>query len=418
MIALYLGFEITLAGWTILSCEGDVQIMFYLATVIVLCLLGAVILGKQKKNLYCGTLAALALVSVGASLALRMDLAGGTGSHSEQFFEDSIIMVAVFIFTYVMIRYTSVYRMEIFNRMIILLLPMSLLIARLRGEATGGAYIISFFGVLIFALILAGYPFAAAYFLTRPEEKYLRGDIRSLPMNLTFFLIYNLVLYSISTVCREFGLVLVLGIASTVLFYHRCKNFQTKLIYSVLCASGAGLAAIFTSHIHDRVLIWLHLKDIQPDDDLAGKAESILYLFENLPRAGFWGNGLGTTPTSLIPTLNSDHAFATIILEYSVIFAAAILFCGIVLIKCLLKGCYTENAHAYYLNLTAGLLVGATMLIHVGSNLGSFITAGVGFPFLSEGSSVNSMFAILLAINVAIHERGRKNNGLSKRKER
>lgn len=417
MIALYLGFEITLAGWTILSCEGDVQIMFYLATVIVLCLLGAVILGKQKKNLYCGTLAALALVSVGASLALRMDLAGGTDSHSEQFFEDSIIMVVVFIATYVVIRYTSVYKMEIFNRMIILLLPMSLLIARLRGEATGGAYIISFFGVLIFALILAGYPFAAAYFL-RPEKKYLRGSVRSLPISLTFFLIYNLVLYILSSACNEFGLVLVLGIASTVLFYDRCKNFRTKLIYTVLCACGAGLAAIFTSHIHDRVLIWLHLKDIQPDDDLAGKAESILYLFENLPRAGFWGNGLGTTPTSLIPTLNTDHAFATIILEYSVIFAAAILFCGIVLIKCLLKDCYTESAHAYYLNLTAGLLVGATTLIHVSSNLASFITAGVGFPFLSEGSSVNSMFAVLLTINVAIHERGRKNNGLSKRKER
>ena len=183
---------------------------------------------------------------------------------------------------------------------------------------------------------------------------------------------------------------------------------KTKAMYTAVCAGGALLACTFTGHIRDRVIIWMNLSEILPGHELEGQAESILYLYSNLPRSGFWGYGLGSVPVSIYPTLNTDHAFVALLLEYSIFFAAGVLIIGALLVKSMLADCRTENMYDYILNLSCALIVGSMVLIHIGSNLGSSITAGIGFPFVSDGISVNSMVTVLVAVHCAVYERGRK----------
>ena len=336
-------------------------------------------------------------------------------SHSKQYFEDLILMLIVFGLVYFIVRFTRIYRLKTVNLIIIAALPAALFITRISGEKSGGAYI-SFFGILIFAVVLVGYPFAAAYFLSREENRYLHGGVRSMPLNLALFLGYTFILYIGCVICNEFGLLLVVGITSTMLFYIRSKNFRTKLLYTAVCGIGALLSCIMIGHIQERIYIWMHLSEITPGDPLAGKAESVLYVFRNLPRAGFWGNGLGSIPVSIYPTLNTDHAFVALMLEYSLVFAVIILLISVLYVKALLAGCHADNLYDYILNLCCALIIGTIILIHIGSNLGSSITAGIGMPFVSEGSAVNIMLAALTAVHCGIYERGRR-HALSEEKE-
>lgn len=423
MLLLYLGFATAVACWTL--CSGLITTeemkLFYLLTLLVLLVAETVMtfVGRKKRNLYsCGT-AMLILANVGASLAYRMNQVktetADEVSHSEQYFKDLILMLIAFGLVYFIVRFTRIYRLKTVNLIIIAALPATLFITRISGEKSGGAYI-SFFGILIFAVVLAGYPFAAAYFLSREENRYLHGGVRSMPINLASFLAYTFMLYIGCVICNEFGLLLVVGITSTMLFYIRSRNFRTKLLYTAVCGTGALLSCIMIGHIQERIYIWMHLSEITPGDPLAGKAESVLYVFRNLPRAGFWGNGLGSIPVSIYPTLNTDHAFVALMLEYSLVFAAIILLISILYVKALMAGCHADNLYDYILNLCCALIIGTIILIHIGSNLGSSITAGVGMPFVSEGSAVNIMLAALTAVHCGIYERGRR-HALSEEKE-
>ena len=132
-------------------------------------------------------------------------------------------------------------------------------------------------------------------------------------------------------------------------------------------------------------------------------------------RTGFWGNGIGSLPVSIYPTLNTDHALVSLILEYSLIFAVIVVLCGGLYVKVMMEECFADDMYDYILNLSCALIVGAIVLIHIGSNLGSSITAGIGFPYVSEGSAVNIMLLILTAIHCGVYERGRE-NALSEKK--
>ncbi len=415
MLLLYFGFAAAVACWTLYSGLAATAEMksFYLLTVLVLLAAETVMTfaGRKKKNLYsCGT-AALILANVGASLAYRMNQVetetADEVSHSKQYFGDVILMLIVFGLVYVTVRFTRIYQLKIVNLIIAAALPAVLFITRIVGEESNGAYI-SFFGILIFAVVLAGYPFAAAFFLAREESRHLHGSVRSMPLNLALFLGYTFILYAGCVICNEFGLLLVVGITSTMLFYIRSRNFRTKLLYTAACGVGVLLSCILIGHIQERIYIWMHLSEITPGDPLVGKAESVLYVFRNLPRAGFWGNGLGSIPVSIYPTLNTDHAFVALMLEYSLVFAALILLIGILYVKALLAGCHADSPYDYILNLSCALIIGSIILIHIGSNLGSSITAGIGMPFVSEGSAVNIMLVALTAVHCGIYERGRR----------
>ena len=55
-----------------------------------------------------------------------------------------------------------------------------------------------------------------------------------------------------------------------------------------------------------------------------------------------------------------------------------------------------------YLNLTCGLIVGFIILVDTASCFGSFITAGIGFPWISDGAAVNIMLTVLMAVHCGL----------------
>ena len=399
MIVLYYIFCCALWIWTnnsITSYQASDRAV-YVFLVIGFLVVGSVAYLKWKH----GILIPLMLANVGASIAYRTSPEAVFG-----YFRDMNYMCIAFVAIYLVIRYTKIYQWKIGNLLCMAALPVILLVTRLTAEKVNGAYL-DFFGMQIFGLILMAYPFVIASAMAQPEKKYLRNHIRSLSMNLVGLLGYTFVLFIGCAICNEFGLLLVLAMTATIIFYIRCRNIFTKMAYSGACLGGAFVVSLLASHVQDRMRIWLDLKSAAANPDLQVKAETVLYLFRNFNRAGFWGNGIGNLPKSIYTTLNSDHAFVTLIHDFGLLMAILVLILGVLLVKWMLFESEDMNLYDRYLNLSCGVITGLILLIHIASNLGSFVTAGVGFPWVSDGTMTNMMFTVLLAIHCGVNDKKR-----------
>ena len=414
MVWAYLIFSLFLGGWTYVSQpEQPIELLLtYAAYVGLTLILGGLVwqVWYRPGKASCGVILALTLSNIGASIAYRM----GPEQMSE-FLLDLMLMIPVFLAVYLTIRFTRIYSLGLLNWICMAALPVVLVGARLTGAITHGSYLY-FCGIMVFGIVLAGYPFVVAHFMRIPQTRYRGGNVKNLSWNLMGLLLYTFLLFGGCVLCNEFGLLLILGLTATVIFFIRCKNLVTKCVYSLLCAFGAGFACMRISHIRDRVQIWVQLEHVGNNEVLAAKAESVLYLFRHFKRMGWWGNGLGNLPKSYYPTLNSDHVLVTLINDYSVIFAVLALILGILYVKWMLTEVPQQNVYDRYLGLTSGLIVGFMLLIHVASSLGSSITAGIGFIWASAGSAVNMMLTVLLAVHAGIMERQEKRNVVLQRK--
>ena len=413
MLGLYFGFLLSLSGWTLISCpptlEAGENFLFYMFTLLLLSVLALHLeVFCFESNMYLTSMGVLVLANTGASLAYRMQSYLKV-NHSQEVFWDFLFSTIIFIVVWFVARYLEkIYRWKWLNLLYLVLLPLVFLVARL-GKPVGGSYL-TVHGVLVFGIVLAIYPFAAAFLLTRKNKKHLFGTVRSMSFPLFCFLLFTFLLYCGCILINEFGILLILGCTSTALFYISSKNLRTKLLYTGLGAGGAILAASCISHIHKRVFIWLHLSEITPSHELAGEAESVLYLFRNFHRTGIWGDGLGSVPLGIYPTLNTDHAMVAILLEYSAVFFLELVLTGWVVFKGMNAAYQATTRYDYLLNFSCALIFGAILLIDLGSILGSSITAGIGYPFVSEGGSVNMMLAVLLGVHAGVYGRGKEND--------
>ena len=170
------------------------------------------------------------------------------------------------------------------------------------------------------------------------------------------------------------------------------------------------MATSIISHLRGRVQIWLHPAAAFCNTSLKEKAESVLYLFRNFESMGWGGKGIGNLSKRIYPTLNTDHVLILLMNDYSVLLAFLVMILGIVFVRWMLI--LPKNVCAYdkYLNITTALTVCFIMLIDISSNLGSFITAGIGFPWISDGSSVNIMLTGLMAVHCGLLGKGREEN--------
>lgn len=103
--------------------------------------------------------------------------------------------------------------------------------------------------------------------------------------------------------------------------------------------------------------------------------------------------------------------------DYGLFMAIFMIVLGAVFVRWMLIEGENMNAYDKYLNLSSALIVGCVILIHIASNLASFITAGLGYPWCSDGTSANVMFTILMAVHCGIVGR-RGRNELQERYER
>ena len=406
---IYAVFSVSLFFWTTDSIryENNVPYMGYLGGVIIVgSIIFILMLISKKKNLnHCllGMVIVAILINLGMSVNYRCSDVSGPVLEIMRgtYLADLIPMMIVFAVVYLLIRYTKLYRFKGVNVAVALGMILSIFGARLSGKMTGGSYLY-FAGFMIFGLVLMGFPFVAAWFLTSDENRYWKGKVNNISWNLLCFLLYTFVIYGGCVLCNEFGLLLIIALTSTVLFYIRCKDWKSKVFYTVSCVGGALIAGLRISHLLNRIRIWIDPMGAYYDSNLAEKAESILYLFRHVYSMGWWGNGIGNLSRRIYPTLNSDHVLILLMNDYSIILSAMAIVLGIILVRWMLVEPKDACAYDRFLNLTCALVVYFIILIDLASNLGSFITAGIGFPWVSDGSSVNIMLTTLVAIHCGL----------------
>lgn len=396
---IYLCYVLALWIWTNFSVVQDMEAhKYYFYLMLGLGFVGIVtfVIWHKKRKIQVGPMIALVLANLGASVAFRMGIESVQG-----YLQDFIYMVGIFLVVYLVVRYTKLYRIKVLNVLCIIALPVILYYTALRSETVNGAHLY-FFGIMTLGIILAGYPFAVATFMASPEKYYRNGNVRNLSLNMMGFLVYTFILFGGCALCNEYGLLLVMAMTATIIFFIRCHNWITKVLYSIACLAGALLVCVAVSHVRDRVTIWLNLKAAVNNEALAAKAETALYLFRNFNRMGFYGNGIGNLPESIYRTLNSDHVLVTLMNDYGILIALFVVVLGVIFVRWMLIEGKNMNVYDKYLNLSSALIVGFVILIHVASNLASFITAGLGYPWCSDGTSANAMFTLLMAVHCGI----------------
>ena len=403
MLIGYTGFSILLAVWVWLS--GVVtNPKSYLCMVIYMLVLGVTVCTTWDKKSHTKreALIALVLVNLGLAMACRMGekLFG-------QYMLDIFLMSIAFLIVYVLVRYTRLTEVPILNWMLMALLPVALFAARF-GKMVNGSYL-TICGVPVFALVGIGYPFVVAYMMKLPETKFLGGNIKHLSKPLILLLGYTVLLFFGCAITNEFGLLLILGITATSVFFVKCKNYVSKLIYTSGCVAGAAAAANWVPHIHERIDMWLYLEEAIRNPVLKDKMGWNLYLFQTLKQTGWFGKGNGSmSKFGVYGTLNTDHSYITLINDFSLFIALGITILACVWIWSIMKTTEGARTYDYYLHLSIGLIIGMLFLLHISSNLSSFITAGIPLAFISNASAVNIMLAMLLAAHTAVDERRRE----------
>ena len=253
------------------------------------------------------------------------------------------------------------------------------------------------------------FPFIASYLLSSKEDAYVGRNVQNLSWNLFILLSYTFILYLASILNKEFGLVFLIGATTCVLFYVHCRNTNTlaKIFYTGICAAGALTAAEFVPHIRDRVQLWFH-PELADSAEMKRKAEAVLYLFRYYKKnMGWYGRGIGTLSKSRVPTLRSDHVLLTLMNDYSILLVAMVLLLSVLLIRYLLISPKGVETFDRYLSLAIALTIGFAMLLNVASVLGSFIQAGVSFPWVSaSGGQINLAVTALFATHCGIAAKG------------
>jgi len=411
MTILYILYTTLLGLWTYLSIPNCRQGVLdsYMWLIAELCLLGIIVCLAWRKNkqLRYGVIITLMLLSIGSSIAYRMDwqLLRDDSNMKDVFanyHRDVRYMVFAFIVAYVFVRYTKLYERKVLNILCMACLPVALILTRFTSPEQNGSYLFLFKYFHIFGVVLMGLPFVMAYIMSLPEKCYFKGNIKNLSCNLIGLLLYVFLLFVGCGMCNEFGLLLMIALITTVFFFIRCKNGITKLAYSSICLGGAFFVSCVANHVNKRIQIWLNLKEAAENEQLKIQAETVLYLFRNVNCMGWWGKGIGNLPRAIYKTLNTDHVLVTLMNDYGCLFAGLTILLGALLVKWMLKEGKQLSVYERYLNLGCAIIIGFMILIHTASNLGSFITAGIGFPWCSEGSAVNIMLTIFIAIHCGI----------------
>lgn len=404
MVIGYIGYAAMLGMW-VWKSGVLTNPKSYAFMVMYLLVLGITICTTWNKESHTKreVLLSLVLINLGLAVAARM----GEEAFGK-FMMDIFMMTAAFFIVYLVVRYTRLTEIAVLNWLLMLLLPVMLVGARIAGDVVNGSYL-TFKGIPVFALVLIGYPFIVAYMMRLPEIKFMGGNVKHLSKTLLVLLGYTVTLFFGCALCNEFGLLLILGVTATCVFYVKCKNWFWKLAYTTTCIAGAIVAATLVPHIHERIDMWLHLEEMVENPVLLDKMGWNLYLFQNLKQIGWWGKGIGTMSASgVYGTLNSDHVYATIINDFSVFIALGILVLACIWLWSIMKTTEGAKTYDYYLHLSIGLSIGMLFLLHISSNLSSFITAGIPLPWVSDASGVNIALAILLAAHCASDERRRR----------
>ncbi len=278
--------------------------------------------------------------------------------------------------------------------------PIILVLARFWPPVNGAH--IQFWRILIFPAVLVFYPFVVAILTSLREDKeeitIRKKEYKTPTVPLIILLVYTFILMLLSAGDNEFSLIVVLGVSLMVIFFVRCVGAFYKTLFISLGVVGSLAAVAMVDRIQYRAMVWLDPASLNG----TSLAETVLYLFRNFYSMGWWGKGIGDLPVAYYTTLAEDHALVTLFNDYSVFIALAVIVLGMLMFKWMLTVPDGLGPYDRYLNMTSGLIIGSIIVLNVASCLGSFITAGIGFPWISHGAQCNIMLSILVGIHCGI----------------
>ena len=99
-----------------------------------------------------------------------------------------VLVIALFFVVSILICHTKLFRIRGLNIVLMAVLPLVMIAGRLIGKKTGGSYL-TVGGIMLFAIVLAGFPFVAATLLTMDENGYVGGNVKKMPWNLAGLLL-------------------------------------------------------------------------------------------------------------------------------------------------------------------------------------------------------------------------------------
>ena len=312
---------------------------------------------------------------------------------------DLCFMFLAFLVTYIFIRYIGIHRFKAVNYLAIAGVLVFIFGAKLTNHAVNGSNLY-FMGLMVYAAVLALYPFAAAEFCSLSNNRFIGGIPTKLSYNSVLFLLYNFCIFGGCALNNEFGLLLLIALTSTILFFIRERDLVAKLFYSLVSGVGGITAIMVTSHLSSRFQIFLDPAGAYASDELRQQASSIMYIYKHFKTIGWYGEGVGHLSSLYFPTRLTDHVLVLLFENLSVLVVIGVLVAGAFLVRWLLTEAQGVNCCERYLNLACGLLVGFTMLFNVISCC--LITIGIPFPFISKGISINTALMGLVAVHTAL----------------
>lgn len=215
--------------------------------------------------------------------------------------------------------------------------------------------------------------------------------------------------------CNEFNLLILIALLGTAFFWYSIPDLKIRMAYIGLCLGTAFLACKFVSHIRVRLEVWLDLPKAVTDEALVGKTESIVYFLKNIQRSGWFGLGPGNLSIIFKTTCDTDHALTRILYDYGILMGILVIAAGVLLVRWMTTIRTLDTMEEFW-TLGSIIVTGTILLLHIGSNTGGFISAGVSLPLASRGLCLNAMFVSYIAVELGFMEKGEKRNVQKKRK--
>ncbi|MCS6982786.1 MAG: FtsW/RodA/SpoVE family cell cycle protein [Candidatus Absconditabacterales bacterium] len=212
------------------------------------------------------------------------------------------------------------------------------------------------------------------------------------------FAFINMALLSILVFIPDFGMIVIIGLTSIVMFWYAGAKLRDLVIIGGLGLGGLfvlltilGLFSDKFSYITDRVSYFLMMKsggDVVERQQTVGRQNTQALMA--IGGGGFWGQGYGRgiQKFGYIPEAQSDFIFAA--------FSEEIGFVGNMILLLLYGGlAFTvlyvtlilRNKHDRILAIGIVCLIIIQVFVHMGVNLKILPNTGVTLPFVSHGGS-------------------------------
>lgn len=302
----------------------------------------------------------------------------------------------------------KIYRWKIVGLGCVLLVPVLLLVTRVKGEAINGCYVSIGSGqsVLTLGLLLMLVPIAIAYLIRNEVDNPRRMVVNALPVNQIVLLAWTVaVAFLAGVVNNEYATVLIVCGTSGLMFLFYGRNVLTKAGFAAACLLAmAGVMAISTK-VRTRWCIFTNIEKAYATSGMEQEAAPVKYILDTATTYGLFGIGNGELSKKVYANLTSDYAISGYLYNCGLLFTLLLIVITVLLIVKLLRMNTDTVYDRIVVEVTAIMLILMTVL-SVAGPISACLMAGIGTPFSSVVKSLNVALFANLGLVLSIREEG------------